>query len=59
MGFPKLPTLLSEGHVQRADGSDATTAVVVQLVMAVVCLAFVGLCVNSFVQARRRRAAGS
>jgi hypothetical protein len=29
----------------------------VKLAMAVLCLAFVGLCVNSFVQARRRRAA--
>ena len=27
-------------------------------VMTVLCLIFVGLCVNSFVQARRRRAAG-
>src|SRR5262245_7418560 len=27
-----------------------------QLVTALVCLAFVGLCVNSFIQARRRRA---
>jgi hypothetical protein len=58
MGFPKLPTLLSEGHVTRADGTDATTAVLVQVAMAVLCLAFVALCVNSFVQARRRRAAG-
>jgi uncharacterized protein involved in response to NO len=60
MAVPKLPTLLREGHVLRADGSDATVAIMVQLALAVICLVFVGLCVNSFVQARRRqRAAGT
>jgi hypothetical protein len=58
MAVPKLPKLISEGHVSRADGSDATLAVVMQIVMAVICAVFVGLCVNSFVQARllRKRA---
>ena len=55
MAGPKLPALLSQGHVARADGSDATRAVVMQLVMALICLAFVALCVNSFVQARLLR----
>ena len=55
MAGPKLPTLLSQGHVARADGSDATLAVEMQTIMAVICLAFVALCVNSFVQARLMR----
>ena len=59
MAFPKLPTYFEKGEVLRADGSDATTAVLLQTAMALVCLVFVGLCVNSFIQARRRRAAGS
>ncbi|HXG09986.1 MAG TPA: hypothetical protein VNK04_09370 [Gemmataceae bacterium] len=56
MAFPKLPTLLSAGEVRRADGSDATFAVIVQLLMAVLCGLFVGLCVKSFIDARRARA---
>lgn len=59
MGLPKLPALLAEGRVMRADGSDATLAVIVQLSMAVLCLVFLGLCIHSFVQARRRRTAES
>jgi cytochrome bd-type quinol oxidase subunit 2 len=55
MAVPKLPKLLSEGKVTRADGSDATLAVEMQSLMAVLCLVFVGLCVNSFVQARLLR----
>jgi hypothetical protein len=55
MALPKVPTLLSTGMIQRADGSDATRAVILQLVMAAICLIFVALCVNSFVAARRRR----
>ena len=55
MAGPKLPTLIAEGRVVRPDGSDATLAVEMQLVMAVICLAFVALCVNSFVQARLLR----
>jgi hypothetical protein len=58
MAAPKLPALFRDGHVTRPDGSDATLAVEMQLIMAVICLVFVGLCVNSFVQARllRKRA---
>ncbi len=59
MAVPKIPTLVSEGKVLRADGKDATYALVVQLVTGVLCLAFVGLGVNSFIQARRRRQAGA
>src|SRR5262249_38994966 len=46
-----VPELLREGRVIRPiDGKDRdmTRAVVSQLVMAGVCLVFVGLCVNSF-----------
>jgi uncharacterized membrane-anchored protein len=57
MAGPKLPTLLSTGAVTRADGSDATRAVTLQLLMAFICLVFVALCVKSFVDARRARAA--
>jgi hypothetical protein len=57
MALPKLPTLLSTGRVERADGTDASRAVWSQTAMGVVCGVFVGLCVNSFIQARRRRAA--
>jgi hypothetical protein len=49
-GLLKLPTLISGGEVERP------TAVVLQSVMAVLCAVFVGLCVNSFIAARRRRA---
>jgi hypothetical protein len=51
MAFPKLPALLSGGTVERP------LAVWMQTAMAVVCLVYVGLCVNSFIQARRRRKA--
>lgn len=62
MAGPKLPTLLTGGTPMRtnADGtqSDATGAVVTTSLMGLICLVFVGLCVNSFVQARllRKRA---
>lgn len=56
MGLPKLPTLISEGKVLRANGTDATRAVICTLVMALICAVFVGLCINSFIQARRRQA---
>jgi hypothetical protein len=60
MAGPKLPKLIAEGRVVRPDSSDATLAVQMQLIMAVICLAFVALCVNSFVQARLlRRKAGT
>jgi hypothetical protein len=48
MGLPKLPKLLA-GEAERP------AAVRSQLWLAGVCLVFVALCVNSFVQARRRR----
>jgi len=57
MAFPKLPTLLSTGEVIRADGTNATIAVIAQLIMAGLCLVFLALCVNSFISARRRRKA--
>jgi hypothetical protein len=53
MGFPKLLTLLGGGEVARP------IAVVSQSVTAVLCAVFVGLCINSFLQARRRRAAAA
>lgn len=55
MAAPKVPTLLSEGKVLRSDGTDATRAIVVQLIMAGICLVFVALCVKSFIDARRAR----
>jgi hypothetical protein len=48
MGLPKLPKLLA-GEAERP------AAVKLQLWMAGVCLVLVALCVNSFIQARRRR----
>lgn len=59
MAVPKLPTLLSEGKVLRADGTDASVAIMVQSAMAVLCLIFLGLCINSFIQARRSRTQGA
>jgi hypothetical protein len=52
MGLPKLPKLL-DGTAERP------AAVRQQLSMAVICLVFVLLCINSFIQARRRRRAAS
>jgi len=51
MGAPKLITMLSGGTVERP------RAVISQVVMAAACLVFVGLCVKSFIDARRARAA--
>jgi uncharacterized membrane protein HdeD (DUF308 family) len=45
----KLVTLASGGEVDRP------RAVAIQAVMALLCAAFVALCVRSFVNARRRR----
>ncbi len=50
MGFPKLPALLS-GDLTGRDLNKAQS----QNMLAFLCLAFVLLCINSFVQARRRR----
>jgi hypothetical protein len=51
MGLPKLVTLLSGGTVARPG------AAVTQSLMAGLCLAFLVLCVKSFFDARRCRAA--
>jgi hypothetical protein len=51
MGLPKLVTMLTGGEVERPK------AVIGQSITAGICLVFVALCVNSFIQARRRRAA--
>jgi len=48
-GLFLLPTLLGGGDIERP------AAVVSQSITALVCFVFVGLCVNSFVQARRAK----
>jgi hypothetical protein len=50
-GLLKLPTLLSGGVVQRPP------AVIAQSIMAVLMAIYVGMCVKSFIDARRRRTA--
>lgn len=50
-GLLKLPALLSGGALDRP------AAVAAQSVMALLCLAFVALCVKSFIDARRSRTA--
>lgn len=55
MAAPKVPELLSKGEVIRSDGTNATRAVIITLVMAVICIVFVALCVKSFIDARRAR----
>ncbi len=55
MALPKLPTLLAGRPILRADGTDASTAVMLQSIMALICVVFLGLCINSFIAARRRR----
>ncbi len=63
MAVPSLPELVRTGKVIKSakDGGtrDATAAVASQTVTGVLCGVFVGLCVNSFVQARRARQARS
>ena len=49
-GLLKLFTMLAGGEVQRP------TAVVAQSIMAILMLVYVGMCVKSFIDARRRRA---
>ena len=49
-GLFQLPTLLSGGAVQRPG------AVVSKSIMAVLMAVYVGMCVKSFIDARRRRA---
>ena len=48
-GLPKLMTLLAGGEVERP------AAAISQSLMAVTCAVFVGLCVKSFIDARRAR----
>jgi hypothetical protein len=59
MAVPSLPALVRDGKVMKPNKEggerDATAAVWSQLVTGVVCGVFEGLCVNSFIQARRRR----
>jgi hypothetical protein len=59
MAAPKVPALLTGGEIKRADGSDATVAVLMQTITGLLCAVFVGLGVNSFISARRRRQAGA
>jgi len=57
---PKLPTLLETGKVEvERDGvtKDLKHAVIEQLIMAGLCAVFTGLCVKSFIDARRARQA--
>src|SRR4051794_18065503 len=49
--FPKLPALISGAEVP------LQRAIELQAVMALICIVYVALCVNSFIQARRRRQA--
>jgi hypothetical protein len=51
-GLIGLAHLLAGGEVERP------AAAVSQSLMALACLAYVGLCVRSFIEARRRRLAG-
>ncbi|MCG3127628.1 MAG: hypothetical protein CHACPFDD_02495 [Phycisphaerae bacterium] len=51
MGLPKLPALLSGGEVARP------AAVYSQCTMGAICGVFVALCVKSFIDVRRQRAA--
>ncbi len=51
MGFPKLPKLLAGDIVDPKELNKARS----QNLLAFVCLIFVLLCINSFVQARIRR----
>jgi uncharacterized membrane protein len=53
MSGRKLPALLSGGEVERP------LAVISQAITALTCAVFVGLCVRSFIEARRRRSAES
>lgn len=51
MGFPKLPKLISGEILDPKDINKARS----QNILALVCLIFVILCINSFIQARARR----
>jgi len=53
MAAPKLLTMLGEG----ADAVERPNAVIAQLIMSVVCLVYLIMGINSFIQARRARQA--
>lgn len=56
MGAGRLPQLLQEGRTTRVvEGvaADSTVSTLAILGMGLVCLVHLGLCVNSFIQARR------
>lgn len=61
MVVPTLPDLLRDGKVIKVNKEgverDATASVLSQAATCVLCALFVGLCVNSFIQARRARRA--
>jgi uncharacterized membrane protein len=63
MAVPNLPALVRDHKVIKTNKEgverDATAAVLSQTVTGVLCGVFEGLCVNSFIQARRRRLAGA
>lgn len=48
-GIPKFLQMISGESVARP------TAVIAQVIMAILCLVFTGLCVRSFIDARRNR----
>jgi hypothetical protein len=55
MAVPRLPQLLTTGAVKRDNGTDATASTLCMVGMALLCGLFVGLCVSSFIAARRRQ----
>ena len=51
----KVPQLVTEGRLTHPDGTSATDSFLANCTMAALCGVFVGLCVKSFIDARRRR----
>jgi hypothetical protein len=54
---PRLPELVTTGAVVGTDGQVHTAAAICTVLMALLCGVFVGMCVGSFIAARRRQAA--
>lgn len=54
MAIPRLGQLLSEGRTTRADLTDSTTSTLALIGMGLIGLVHVALCVNSFIQARKK-----
>jgi hypothetical protein len=55
MGMPRWIHYLQEGKLPpRADGTDPTISTLAMLAMTLICLVLLALCVNSFIQARRK-----